>query len=91
MLNFIIHNVLLNACRKADNGEEQAVQVEVLKHALNRMPIDTEGNTGHAQIQTAADHVLRCQDVLIGCGNMARNTSCGHKEQINSCLSIFMK
>ncbi len=54
------------------------------------MPIDTEGNTGYAQIQTAADHVLSCKDVLIGCGNMTRNTSCGQKEQINSCLSIII-
>lgn len=60
-----IYYVLRNACREADNREEKAVQVEVLKHALNRMPIDTEGNTGHAQIQTAADHVLCCKDVLI--------------------------
>ncbi len=62
----MIHNVLRDACREADNREEQAVQVKVLKHALNRMPVDTEGNTGHAQIQTAADHVLCCQGVLIG-------------------------
>ena len=58
-------SVLRDACRETDNREEQAVQVEVLKHALNRMPIDTEGNAGHAQIQTAADHVLCCQHVLI--------------------------
>lgn len=81
----IIHfYVIRNACREADNREKQAVQIEVLKHALHRMPIDTEGNTGHAQIQTAANHVLCCQDVLIGCGNMTRNTSCGRIEQINS-------
>lgn len=66
---------LLNACREADDREEQAIQVEVLKHSLNRMPIDAEGNTGHVEIQTAADHVLSCQGVLIGCSNVTRNTA----------------
>lgn len=62
----VIHNALRNACREADDREEQAIQVEVLKHALDWMPIDSEGNTGHAQIQTATDHVLCCQDVVTG-------------------------
>jgi len=72
-----MQKALLHACREADDGEEQAVQVEVLEHALNRMPVDSEGDTGHAQVQTAADHVLGCQEVLIGRGDMARNTPCG--------------
>lgn len=71
----MVDNVLLNACREADDREEQAVQVEVLKHALYGMPVDPEGNTGHAQIQAAADHILCSQDVLVGCGDVARNTA----------------
>lgn len=77
-----MQNDLLNAGREADHREEQAVQVEVLKHALNRMPVDTEGNTGHAQIQAAADHVLCCQDVVIGRGDVTRNASCRNTERI---------
>lgn len=49
-----------DACRKADHREEKAVQVEVLKHALDRVAVDPEGNTRNAQIQTAADHIFRC-------------------------------
>ncbi|TNN51117.1 hypothetical protein EYF80_038694 [Liparis tanakae] len=41
------------------------------------MPVDPEGDAGHAQVQTAADHVLGCQEVLIGRGDVARNTPCG--------------
>lgn len=74
----MIKDLLRNARREADNGEEKAVQVEVLKHSLNGMPVDTEGDAGHAQIQTAADYILSSQDVLIGGGNMARNTSYRH-------------
>ena len=59
---------------EADYGEEEAVQVEVLKHALHRVTVDTEGDTGHAQIQAAAHHVLRCQDMLIGRGHHPRDT-----------------
>lgn len=61
-----MEDLLRYACREADDGEEKAVQVEVLKHSLDRMAVDTEGDTGHAQIQTAADNVLCCQDVLVG-------------------------
>lgn len=52
------NRVLLNTCREADNRKEEAVCVEVLEHALNRLPVDPEGHAGRAQIQTAADHVV---------------------------------
>lgn len=32
----------LDSSREADDWEEEAVCVEVLKHALNRLPIDAE-------------------------------------------------
>ena len=49
---------LLDTCREADDGEEEPVCVEVLEHALDRLPIDPEGHTGSAQIQTATDHII---------------------------------
>lgn len=61
-----MEDLLRNSCGEADDREEKAIQVEVLKHSLDRMAVDTEGDTGHAQIQTAADNVLCCQDVLVG-------------------------
>lgn len=75
-------DLLRNACREADDWEEEAIQVEVLKHSLDGMAVDTEGDTGHAQIQTAADHVLRCQDVLVGRSNVAWNTTCRHTDRV---------
>lgn len=59
-------DLLRNACREADDREEKAIQVEVLKHSLNGMAIDAEGDAGYAEIQTAADYILCCQDVLVG-------------------------
>lgn len=56
---------LLNACREADNREEESICVEVLEHALYRLPVDPERHAGSAQIQTAADHVVRVQQVLV--------------------------
>lgn len=39
--------VLLHTRREADYWEEEAVQVEVLKHPLDRMSVDAEGDAGH--------------------------------------------
>lgn len=41
---------LLDSSREADDGEEEAVNIKVFKHALNWVAIDTEGDTGHTQI-----------------------------------------
>lgn len=49
---------LLYTCREADYREEEPVCVEVLEHALDRLPVDPEGHTGSSQIQTAADHIV---------------------------------
>lgn len=38
---------LLDSSREADHREEEAVHIEVFKHALNRVPIDAEGDAGH--------------------------------------------
>lgn len=46
------------------------------------MAVDTEGDTGHAQIQTAADYILCCQDVLVGRSNVTWNTSCRHTDSV---------
>lgn len=58
--------VLLDSSGEANNREEEAIQVEVLEHALNRMAVYAERDTGHTEIQTAAHNIICCQDVLIG-------------------------
>lgn len=63
---------LLDASREAEDGEEEAVHVEVLKHALDRVAVDAEGNTGHAQIQAAAHDVISGQRVRVRRGHLAR-------------------
>lgn len=60
---------LLDTCREADNREEESVCVEVLKHALNRLPVDPEGHAGSTQVQTAADHIIGVQQVLVNGGH----------------------
>lgn len=60
---------LLDTCREANYGVEEPLGVEVLKHALDRLAIDPEGHAGSAQIQTAADHVVRVQQVLVNGGH----------------------
>ncbi|TNN66596.1 hypothetical protein EYF80_023130 [Liparis tanakae] len=59
------------ASREADDREEEAVHIEVLKHALNRVAVDTEGDAGHAQIQAAADDVVSSQGVCAGRRHLA--------------------
>lgn len=88
-LNFLIFNVTLDACREADNWKKQAIQVEVLKHSLNRMTIDTKGNAGHTQIQAAADHILCCQEVLVRCGNMTWNTTCKQSKNTEKNMMVL--
>lgn len=48
----------LDPCREADDREEEAVCVEIFKHALNWLSVDPERDAGSAQVQTAAHHVL---------------------------------
>lgn len=76
--------LLLNASWEADHREEETIQIEVLKHALNGMSIDAEGDTRHAQIQTAAHHVLRCKDVLTGWGHLTCNTTYREIRDVNA-------
>lgn len=38
---------LLDSSREADHREEQAVHIEVFKHALNWVSVDAEGDAGH--------------------------------------------
>lgn len=66
---------------EADDWEEEPVRVEILKHALNRLPVDPEGDAGSAQVQAAAHHVLRGQDVLVERRNRPRYTACLGKTQ----------
>ena len=69
------YKALLDTCREADNGEEESVCVEVLKHALDRLPIDPERHAGSSQIQTAADHIIRVQQVLVDGSHGPRDTA----------------
>lgn len=62
--SFFLH--LLDSSREADDGEEQTIHIEVLKHALDRVAINTEGDAGHAQIQTTADNIISSQSVRTG-------------------------
>lgn len=39
---------LLDTSREADDGEEESIGVEVLEHALDRLPVDPEGHAGSA-------------------------------------------
>lgn len=83
-----LHHVR-DACRETGNREEEAVQVEVLKHSLNGMTVNSKGNTGDVQVQAAADHVLCRQCVLIGRGDVARNPSCQHKQKLMVFVSCY--
>lgn len=57
--------LLLDPSCKADCREKEAIQVEVLKHALNGMSIDPKGDARNAQIQTAAHHISSRKNVWI--------------------------
>lgn len=62
-------STLLDTCREAHDGKEEPICVEVLEHALHRLPVDPEWHAGGAQVQTAADHVVRVQQVLVNGGH----------------------
>lgn len=70
MFFFILY--LLHSSREADDRKEEAVHIEVFKHALNWVAVNTEGDTGHAQIQTAADNIICSQGVCVGRSHLAR-------------------
>lgn len=48
----------LDPCGETDDREEEAVGVEILKHALDGLSVDSEGDAGGTQVQTTAHHVL---------------------------------
>lgn len=69
---------LLDSGREAEDGEEEAVHVKVLKHALDRVAVDAEGDAGHAQIQAAAHHVISSQRVGVRRGHLPRYSAWRH-------------
>lgn len=69
---------MLDSGREAEDGEEEAVHVEVLEHALDWVAVDAEGDAGHAQIQAAAHHVIGCQRVRVGRGHLPRYSAWRH-------------
>ena len=56
----MLSSILLDSSRETDDGEEQSIYVEVLEHALDRVAVDPERDTGHAQIQAARHHIISC-------------------------------
>lgn len=66
----------LDPSREARHWEEKAIRVEVLKHALNWLAIDSEGDTGHTEVQAAAHHIFWSKEMLIGWANSPRNAAC---------------
>lgn len=66
---------LLDTCREADDREEESICIEVLEHALDGLPVDPEGHAGGAQIQTAADHIVRVQQVHVDGGHSPRDSA----------------
>lgn len=51
----------LDPCWEADDGEEETIRVEVLKHSLHRLAVNAEGHAGGAEVQAAAYHIIRGQ------------------------------
>lgn len=66
----------LDTSRETDNREEESIQVEGLKDALHRTAIDSEGDGWHAEVQAAADDILRGQEVLPWGSHWACHVSC---------------
>lgn len=66
----------LDPRREADDREEEPVCVEIFEHALNRLSVDPERDAGSSQVQAAAHHVLRGQDVLVQGRDRPRDTTC---------------
>ncbi len=67
---------VLDAGGEADHGEEEAVEVEGLEHALHRLPVDPEGDAGSVQIHAAAHHVIRRQQMLLHRRHRPRDAPC---------------
>ena len=67
---------LLDTSREADNREEEPIKVEGLEDPLHRTAIDAERDGWHAEVQAAADHVLRGQEMLPGGSDQAWHVSC---------------
>ena len=65
----VCSGVSLDAGGEADDGEEEALHVELLEHALDGLAVDPEGHAGGAQVQAAAHHVVRVQQVLVDGGH----------------------
>lgn len=57
-MSWFTNDYILDPSRKADNGKEEAICVEALKHALNRLSIDSKGDAWSSKIQTAADYII---------------------------------
>lgn len=67
---------LLDTSREADDREEQPIEVEGLKDPLHRIAVDAEGDGWNTEVQAAADHVLRGQEVLPWVSHQACHVSC---------------
>lgn len=67
---------ILDPSGKADNREEESIDVEVLEHALYGLSIDPKGDAGGSQVQTTAHHILRGQDVLVNRSHRPGDTTC---------------
>lgn len=65
----------LHPRREAGDWEEEPVGVEVLEHALDGLPVDAEGDAGRAEVQAAADHVVRSEEVLVGRAHRPRDAA----------------
>lgn len=48
----------LDPCRETDDGKEEAIYVEVFKHALNGLTVNSERHARGSEIQTAAHHII---------------------------------
>ena len=53
----------LDSSREAHHRVKEAVDTEVLQHALHRQPVDPERDAARAEVQTAADHIIVSQQV----------------------------
>lgn len=67
---------LLDTSREADDREEQPIKVEGLKDPLHRTAIDAEGDGWNTEVQAAADHILRGQEVLPWVSHQSCHMSC---------------
>lgn len=66
---------LLDPSRKANNRKEEAINIKVFKHSLNWVAINTEGDTGHTEIQTAAYNIIGSQCMCTGRSHLAGHST----------------